>query len=411
MGIQTAFDHIREGEAARSERASGGVDAGSSTSAAGPVPTPQPQHGAPSTLRLDSIRLHDFRLHAERPLAGLGDAVLLLGPNASGKTSVIEAMQLLLSGHTFSGVRSEHLIRFGSEQALVEGAVSGSGRELGFAVRIQPGKRAYALNGKPKRIQDVRGILPTVAFTPDELMLVKGSAGLRRDALDSFGAELSRNYAAVRQDYAKLIRQKNRALKDEAADWVLDSLDEVLVKVGAQLIRHRRTLIDLLAPRFRELYRDIAHADERVGIAYAPFGDPDCQAESREDLAASMIALLATRRPEERSRARALVGPHADGLSFLIEGHEAARFASQGQQRTLVLAFELAGADLIRETLGQPPLLLLDDVMSELDEVRRRYFLGFVSQGYQTVITSTTREYFPPAALAALDVREVPFHG
>lgn len=372
-------------------------------------------------LRVESISLHDFRNFREFSMRGIGPLTILVGPNAVGKTSVIEAIQMMTALRSFRTNQHSQMIRWGSPTACVDAGLSGAGRILEMSLSLRDGKRGYALNGKAKRVQDLKGQLPAVSFSPDDLNLVKGPDSNRREAVDALGTQLSKNFYAVKSDYAKLIRQRNRALKDGASDAYIESIDDVLVLVAAQLVSYRLHIIGRMQPAFGDYYRDISGGAESLGVRYLPSWLWDADGGDvlsgsfefdKHECAQVLQRSLASRRGEERARGKTVIGPHADKLSFMLDGRDALHFSSQGQQRSIVLAFKLAEAAVIDRTLDQRPVLLLDDVLSELDEARRRYFMGFISNDLQTFITTTNaecldREVREEARIVNLDREEV----
>ncbi len=348
-------------------------------------------------LRLTNLVLRNFRNHQEFSLKGLQGITILAGPNATGKTSVVEAIQLISALKSFRASQIGRAIRWGQTAASVIATIESDHRQLDLQLRIEEGKRSYRLNGKARRARDLRGLFPAVTFVPDDLGLAKGPSSARRGALDDLGAQISKNFAMVQSDYTKLVRQKNQALRDEASDTVIDSIDEVLTLVGVQILSHRSVMIKRLLPYFQSYYERITQANETADIQYIPCWNEENQSHwtfEREECLTVFTYALHQARLQERIRRKSVVGPHADKVLFLINGHDAAHFASQGQQRSLVLAYKLAEAAVIEETLNQRPILLLDDVMSELDHQRRDQFMSMIEEDIQIFITTTNLEYF-----------------
>ena len=354
-------------------------------------------------LRISSIRMTNYRNYENFELGGVGSLTIFTGPNATGKTSAIEAIQMVTALRSFRTSQYHQMIRWGSEAAAVSARFEGDGRQLDVLLSLGEGRRSYQLNGKAKRVQELKGLLPAVCFSPDDLNLVKGPNANRREALDSLGSQLSKNFYSVKSDYSKLVKQRNRALKEGAADEYIDSIDDVLVLVGSQLMAHRLIILERMQPWLRSFYSEISSGGECLDVAYSPSwcDDEACPPPTSsfildgfDKLAAckSMRDALAAHRAQERARCKTVIGPHVDRITFILDGHDALHYSSQGQQRSIVLAFKLAEAQVIREILGQSPVLLLDDVLSELDEGRRRFFLGFISDDVQTFITTTNAE-------------------
>ena len=376
-------------------------------------------------LLLDALELRSFRNYRQYRLDDIGMLTILVGPNAAGKTSIVEAVQMVTALKSFRTSRYGQLIRLGDEAAFVHARLVGGGRNLDVSMVISDGRRSYQLNGKTRTTSELKGLLPAVTFCPDDLALAKGSNMARREALDGLGSQLSKNFHAVRNDYAKLVRHKNRALKEEAPNGYLDSIDEVLVRVGSQLMAHRMVIMEKMRPAFSRLYGDMTAGKEHLDFSYIPSWeqrDVDDALQSGESLddftlnedrfkKPQVMDVYARALRENRSRERALgksmIGPHADKISFLLDGLNQTAYSSQGQQRSIVLAFKLAEAEVIRGTLNQKPILLLDDVMSELDDWRRRFFMQFISNDIQTIITTTNREYFDASVQAKANVVEL----
>ncbi|WP_241157297.1 DNA replication and repair protein RecF [Adlercreutzia sp. ZJ242] len=388
------------------------------------------------TLRITDITFRNFRSYEELHLGELGMLTVLVGPNAVGKTNIVEGVQLLTALSSFRHATIDQLVRRGEESAHLRAALTDGNRLLDVALAAEGHAKRYRLNGKAKRPADLKGLVPSVTFTPDDLGLVKGSMSARRAALDALGSQLNANYYLIQKDYEKVIRHKNRLLKDEASPALIDSINEMLVTCGAQLTCYRAALFERLIPYTRERYEQIAGGRERFGACYVPSWDdweedgaalgaaaelgvsadvahePESLQEplhlTRDDARTRLEHALAACRDEELRRRRALVGPHADTITFMIDGSNATHFGSQGQQRTVVLAYKLAEAAVIEEVLGVKPVLLLDDVMSELDGARREALVGYISRDVQTFITTANLAYFDADMLAAADVVELP---
>lgn len=370
------------------------------------------------SLTVRALELRDFRNYPHLQLEALGGLTVFAGRNAVGKSNIIEAIQLMTALSSFRHAPADHLVREGCERGRVDLRLSDSARELDLSLLIEDGRKRYLLNGKGKRTTDLRALSPAVVFTPDDLELVKGSHGGRRTTLDALGAQLSSNHQVIRRDYENVVRHKNRLLKEEAPPALLDSIDEMVVTVGAQLTCYRMALAAKLAPLVAERYGSIASGRECVDLRYIPSWVSDDEqaaklvgpapAPDREAAREELRRALVRRRAEELARKRAVVGPHADKVELLIDGRAAAAFGSQGQQRALVLAYKLAEVALIEEMLGQRPLLLLDDVMSELDAARRAALVALIEDGTQTFITTANLAYFDEAALPAARIVNLP---
>lgn len=386
-------------------------------------------------LRINSIELSNFRSYESFTLEDLGALTVFVGPNAIGKTNIVEGIQLLTALSSFRNPTVDQLIKKGSRHAFAKALVSDGNRELELKLLLEGHSKKYRLNGKAKRSAELKGVIPSVTFTPDDLELVKGSMSMRRQTLDALGSQLNANYHLIRKDYEKVVRHKNRLLKEEASPLMLDSIDEMLVTCGAQLSCYRSALFARLIPHMKRLYEEISQGRDSFSASYAhswtvpqneglddglavkasaadegpsdigvlPFST-GAEHLSRDEVRESLQEALMLRRRDELVRKRCLVGPHLDKVYFFVNDMDATDFASQGQQRSIVLAERLSEAAVIEEVLGQKPILLLDDVMSELDGTRREALVSYISQDVQTFITTANIAYFDQDMLTRADV-------
>lgn len=363
-------------------------------------------------LTLNTVSLADFRSWKTFSLSDIGTMTVLLGPNAVGKTNVLEAVQLLCAQTSFRHAPSRDVIRHGARSARIEASCSGNGRSLDLSAYFEDSQRMYSLNGKRRQPSQLKGILPAIAFTPDDLAIAKRASAVRRDSVDSLGGQLNKNYYLIRRDYDKVMRYKRRLLKEEASINLIASINESVVTCGAQLFCYRVALLARLAEHAVRNYAGISSGKEELAVSYDPswgeFGEEgasSCILRMEPDDARERISRALDRAQErERAARRCLVGPHADSMSFLLDGHDAADFGSQGQQRSVVLAWKMAEVSLVKETCGQYPVLLLDDVMSELDAPRRSAFMEFLGHGPQTIVTTTNLGYFDEDMLSSARV-------
>ena len=317
---------------------------------------------------------------------------VLVGHNAAGKTNLVEALQLLTAGVSFRRPSPAELVREGRDAGRIELALAGEGRVLERACVLEQTRRAFERNGKRVRTSGIRGVLPSVLFCPDDLDMVKRSARVRRDALDAFGIQLNAQYAKLVSAYTRTVEQPNNLLKEPTVDpMMLEVWDSALASAGAALLVHRRALLERVRAHLVEACARIAPR-ERVDVRYvSTVGELP---STRPEIEERMAAALSASRADDMRRGCTHVGPHRDEILFTIDGRPARDFGSQGQQRSLVLAWKLAEVRVTRDILGRYPLLLLDDVMSELDADRRAAMLEQVEAGIQTVITTTNLGYF-----------------
>ncbi len=332
---------------------------------------------------------------------------VLCGPNATGKTNTVEALQLLTAGTSFRHPRTSELVREGCERGVARARLEGDGRVVDVGCAVDSARRrSFERNGKACRPSDLSSTLMSVLFCPDDLALIKGSARGRREALDAFGAQANASYRKVVRAYGRTIEQRNRLLKEPYVDVAtLEAWDASTALGGATLLRARMALFERLSAKIREVYGHVG--SERLECAYECTLGSEAEGMGRDELRDLFMDRLAERREEELRRGMTLVGPHRDDVTFYLTGKEARSFGSQGQQRSVVLAWKMAEVAVARDVVGDQPLLLLDDVMSELDERRRAAITEFVGGRIQTVVTTANLAYFPKGLLR--DARVIDF--
>ncbi len=361
-------------------------------------------------LRATRLNLDGFRGYSSFTLEPDPTLTILVGANAIGKTNIIEALQLLTAAESFRRPQWAEIVSWGEEQARLSLTAEGDGRVLTTELSVgETGKREYRVNGKVRRrVSDVAGILSCVLFTPDDLRLIKDSAERRRSTLDAMGVQLSPSYRALKAEYERLIRQRNASLRDPGQDVaVLNALTSRLVRVGSSFMAARMRLFERLRPRLSDLYRTLSQGEE-LETQYLPSWLGSDNPTDEEGVRLRLIEEYERRGPEEFARGTTLVGPHKDDVVFLVNGRDARAYSSQGQQRTVALAWKLAEVAVVRDVSGQSPLLLLDDVMSELDEARRHNLAEFVGGAAQTFMTTTNLGYFAPELVDRAKVVNLP---
>jgi DNA replication and repair protein RecF len=359
-------------------------------------------------VRVDRIRLVDFRNYREKEIEPAGISILV-GPNASGKTNLIEALRLATATVSFRNPHLSDVVRRGRDTARVEVEAAGDSSHAAIRLDISSdGKRTYTVNGtRKRRLADVAGIVPSVVFTPDDLDVVKASGETRRGTLDTLGATLWATYGKLARDYGKAVRHRNRLLKEDVSDEETRPWTSQVTELGARLLTLRIRLLRRLERPMIDAYGVISGGEglsvdyeDAAGLPRDAWRDGIDSQRAR----ASMEEHLRARARDEERRRTTLVGPHRDDVVFRIDGSDARAFASQGQQRSIALAWKIAEFQVVRDVARRRPVLLLDDVMSELDEERRTAFAGFVGEATQTFITTTNLGYFDEATLEAATV-------
>lgn len=373
-------------------------------------------------LTINRIEFYQFRNYPALVLDGMQRVIVFVGENAAGKTNILEGIHLATACRSFRNANAEQLVMegVGEMQARVALQLVDENRDLTVEALMEQGKRTWRLNGKTAKTSDIRGLAPTVVFTPDDLQLIKGPQSERRAALDVLGAQITPNHQTIRLDFEEVLRHKNRLLKDEADAVMLETINELMVTCGAQLTFYRANLFARLAPKIIKRYELLSSGKEALTCEYVPSWVDHGQLSGEEialaeqgrltrDEARRLTRLALERRfDDERTRQRSIIGPQADKIVFKLDGRDAGIFASQGQQRSIVLAWKLAEVDLITEVLGHTPILLLDDVMSELDGARRAALETCIDEAAQAFITTTNLGYFTETALAKAGVITLP---
>jgi DNA replication and repair protein RecF len=360
------------------------------------------------TSTLDGLILADLRAYAALEARFEGGPQLVWGPNAAGKTSLLEAIVVLARGGSHRTTTDAELIRWGSDVARIEGR---SGADAIEVALVRPGSVAAAggarkrvkVNGVPRRATALAERLRVVLFAPEDMLLVVGSPSLRRGTVDQLAATLFPAYAADLATYGRALQQRNgllRAIRDETASREeLRYWDRPFLDAGGAVIATRHELLRRLAVPLGAAHAEIAPEEAAAGalgleyVTNAPAG-PD---ESPRDALARRLQETAEK---ELWNGTTLVGPHRDDVAFVMTGRDLSAFASRGQQRTAILALKLAELDLVTDHDARPPLLLLDDVFSELDPARRAHLVRRIAELPQAFVTTTTLDDLDPALRA-----------
>jgi DNA replication and repair protein RecF len=350
-------------------------------------------------VRLDRVWLTDLRSYDSAEIALAPGLTALLGDNGQGKTNVLEAIAWLATLSSFRGAPTEALIRRGAERAIIRAEGEREGRALLIeAELVASGRNRVLVNRQPlKRARDLLGVLRVTVFAPDDLDLVKGGPAERRRYLDDALVASHPRYDALRSEVDKVLKQRNALLKgaggrlDESASFTLDVWDAKLVESGGALAAARQDLLARLSPALERTYDAVAHGPADVSATYVA-----------EWAGAGLAEALAAARKDDVRRGVSTVGPHRDDVALAIGGMPARSHASQGEQRSLALALRLAAHHVITDLSGSTPILLLDDVFSELDPDRSDALLANLPTG-QTLLTSASG--LPPKASPDLVLR------
>lgn len=349
---------------------------------------------------LEKLELLNFRNYTRQDVELSPGRNLIIGRNAQGKTNLLEAVYFLSYFKSNRAARLSDLITLGQEQASVKGTVSGDETatvRVGLAAR----RRLVEVNGR--RVEPVaraRGLVKCVLFEPDDLYMVKGEPGRRREFLDETIEALSPAKAADVSEYRHALRQRNALLRSHEEyggrfDAAMEPWNRALAKAGGKVLVERWKMTREMAEAIGETYRDVSGEAETVGFAYA---GTVAETADAEDAEREMLRELERKAPVEKKAGTTLVGAHRDDVEVTLGGRPARYSASQGEQRTLAFAMRLAQKGFIERVTARSPVLLLDDVLSELDDNRRRMVLERAGEESQTLITATEA---PPGLTAA----------
>jgi DNA replication and repair protein RecF len=345
-------------------------------------------------LRLRRLRLRNHRNYAELDLEPGPNINVFIGANGQGKTNLLEAVAMLALSSSPRARRDLELVGPVGPRSRIEADVETAGLQRQLAITLDMdgdrARRVIEVDGARRRAFDLPGNFRVTLFWPDDLGLVKAGPEGRRRFLNQMLVQVEPGYARALAGLRRVLEQRNSLLKRMAAGEgggeTLDAWDEELVRVSTEIVDARAKAAAELEPEAARCHRQIA-AGERLEIRY--LGPPEKLAES-----------VHNSRAEDLRRGTTSVGPHRDDLLLLLDGQEARSFASQGQQRTAVVSLKLAEAALIEGRTGERPVLLLDDVLSELDGERRAALLSEVAGGGQVVITSVEAGPFPSELIA-----------
>ncbi len=327
---------------------------------------------------------------------------LIIGKNAQGKTNILESIYLLSDIKSPRTSTLTDLIQFGKENFEINASIKKNNTdiELDFAYNTEK-KREFKINRVKSTARDFKQTVKTVLFSTKDLLLLRGAPQDRRDWLDRAISQIYPAYDERLSKFEKIRIQKNNLLKSEVIDeTLLDIYNEQIAITGANIIFLRKKFLKEIEKIASAKHKVISDSED-ITLAYT------CPAESIEEISEYLREEIKNRKSEEFGRRQTCVGPHRDDIEFKINGIDAVKFASQGQQRTLILALKLGELEIIEEKTGYSPLLLLDDVLAELDETRQNYLLKSIETDVQTIITSVDTLLFEEEFLKDVQIYSV----
>lgn len=353
-------------------------------------------------LRLNSLIMRNFRNYKEAEVSFNPRLNLILGDNAQGKTNLLEAIAYLSLGSSFREQGDDKLRRQGEDFFFLRANYSNkSGSHLlsvgSQSVKAAHNRRLWKRDENPcRKVSEIAGLLHTVVFTPEDLQLVKSSPEVRRKFLDREMVQLYSGYYLYLNNYRRALQQRNNLLKQldysasVQADEQLAVWEEQLAENGAVIIKKRLDLLHLLNEIGQKIQAELTDCREQLRLQYlSVWSAADIEKIEPAEIAARLRQAYVDGRPEDKRRRTTLLGPHRDDFRIYINETEGRYYASQGQQRTAALALKLSELELVWQISGYYPLLLLDDVFSELDKNRRRELLRLMLGKAQIFITAT----------------------
>ena len=348
-------------------------------------------------MHLKTVEIKNFRNLEDVCLNFSPNVNIILGKNAQGKTNLLEAIWLLSGNKSFRGALDRDLINFNSKNYFIGGLFEedGENKTLKIGCEINGDKVNKKVSNNGKNYKTSRALLSGAimsVFSPDDLELIKSGPSVRRNYLDVLLCSLFPAYAKTLSRYNRIVMQKNALLRDGANQSDIDIWNSQLALFGASVIKSRVELLKRLLPYSKKSFFEMAGEKESLDIIYncSVCENPDID---EGEISAAFLKKIEENSFKERGSEQCLYGPHRDDLAILINGSAARLFASQGQQRSAVLALLLAKTALLKNMSGKAPIVLLDDVMSELDEGRQRYLLEKI-EDFQVFITCCQDELF-----------------
>ncbi|MBP5303489.1 MAG: DNA replication/repair protein RecF [Clostridia bacterium] len=347
-------------------------------------------------MKVNRLEIHQFRNieHAEiLPSDGIN---ILFGENAQGKTNILEALWLFTGGRSFRGAKDKDLTRFGQESAVLLEEVFSEDREQEIKIVIDKKRKAFVNEIEQPAMSRLIGKFPAVIFFPDHLFLVKEGPEGRRRFMDAALCQIQPTYIQSLVRYQRILSQRNVVLKNwkvSPNEPLLDVLTAELVKFGQQIVEKRIDYTNCLKEKAVLRYSGLSGEREQLELQYEP------HRQYEENNFAQQIEILTKlfeeKKPVDIEAGFTTSGPHREDLSILLDGKSARHYGSQGQQRSVVLALKLAEAEILKEKTGECPLVLLDDVMSELDASRQEYMVNQLD-GWQVFISCCEPEAVLP---------------
>lgn len=350
-------------------------------------------------MQLKSLELHGYRNYETLKLATESGVNIFIGPNAQGKTNLLEAIHVLSLTKSHRTSKDKELIGWNQSAAVIRADMEKRHGDVKLELQVSAQGKKAKINGlEQRKLSGFVGTLNVVLFAPEDLDIVKGAPGVRRRFMDMEIGQVHPGYLYDMQQYQKILQQRNNYLKmtdiRKASPEMLEVWNEQLATYGVKMMQKRKNFIVNLQKWAEKIHAGITGGLEHLTVEYKPsFGGAagtDSQVES--SLFQQFMLKLTQGKEQEFRRGTTLTGPHRDDITLAINGKDVQSFGSQGQQRTAALSLKLAELELMHEELGEYPILLLDDVLSELDQTRQTQLIETFQSRVQTFITTTGLE-------------------
>jgi len=342
---------------------------------------------------INNIRLQNFRNYENEIIKFMPGTNILIGDNGQGKTNIIEGIYYLLTGKSYRAHREQELLRWEQSEFHLYGDFLINHHKISLESHYKDKKKNVKVNKVScQRLSDFVGTINVIFFSPDDLVMIKGGPSERRRFLDLHIAQMRPGHVSILNAYNKVVQHKSALLKSYIEKSLkysqLQLWNEQIIELGKRIILNRAELTQRLQDVADPIYGNISSKKEKLQVLYNALGK-----RTVTEAISEFPKLMNDKLDQEIERQMVLVGPHRDDLQILLNGKPARLFASQGQQRSLVLSLKLAELELILQEKGEYPLLLLDDVLSELDHFRRDYLIRFIESSHiQTLITMTSAD-------------------
>ncbi|PYZ96264.1 DNA replication/repair protein RecF [Alteribacter lacisalsi] len=349
-------------------------------------------------MHINELALKNYRNYPEATLTFENEVNVIIGENAQGKTNLMEAIYVLALAKSHRTPRDKELIRWDQDFARIQGKLTKRTGPLQMEVVFsEKGKKVKLNHLEKKRLSDYIGTCNIVMFAPEDLNLVKGSPQVRRRFLDMELGQINNVYLYHLARFHKILKQRNQLLKNlqksrkDYDETMLDVMTDQLIDSAVEVVSKRFSFLSRLQVWAEDIHKEISRGLERLEIRYIP----SCNVSEQMDLSTMkdrMKEAFSRTGDREIYRGTTLIGPHRDDLRFDVNGRDIQTYGSQGQQRTTALSLKLAEIELIYEKVGEYPILLLDDVLSELDDFRQSHLLSAIQGKVQTFVTTTSVE-------------------